>query len=146
MKRGLQFAHSALSQALFVLASLAFVLRAIVPVGFMIDRDPARDGLEITICSAYAAQQSVIDESIRLAIGSPGEPEGAERDGDSHPMESAQHCVFSIAFAATVSQPGFTVLSSFDWLQSAPWLPSSIEPTRSTTRAPLPPRGPPILL
>ena len=92
--RGLHSARSALAQALFVLASLAFALRAIVPAGFMIDRNDAGGAFEVTICSAHSAQESAIDQAILDAFG------GSKTAGGGEHPQNTQDCVFAFAFAA----------------------------------------------
>lgn len=147
MIRCLQSARSASAQALFVLASLAFVLRAVVPVGFMVDRDSASGGLEVTICTAHSAQDAVIDEAILQALGGPpAKAGGAERPGDSSPSKGGQDCPFAFVFAAALSHPLLALLAPSD-RAGVEVLPAFTEAlTRFSARPPLPARGPPTLL
>lgn len=140
MMMGLRSARSALAQALFVLASLAFVLRAVVPAGFMIDRDDADGAFEVTICSAHSAQESAIDQAILEAFSASKTAGGAE-----HP-QNAQDCAFAFAFAAALSQLLIAFLLPSEPANAALPLPSSDTPARFSVRPPLPARGPPTLL
>ena len=140
MMMGLRSARSALAQALFVLASLAFVLRAVVPAGFMIDRDDADGAFEVTICSAHSAQESAIDQAILEAFSGSKTAGGAE-----HP-QNAQDCAFAFAFAAALSQLLIAfLLPSGPQNAALPQL-SSDTPAHFAARPPLPARGPPPTL
>jgi len=138
--RGLHSARSALAQALFVLASLAFALRAIVPAGFMIDRNDAGGAFEVTICSAHSAQESAIDQAILDAFG------GSKTAGGGEHPQNTQDCVFAFAFAAAVSQLLIAFLLPSGPSSAALPQPSSDTPRRFAARPPLPARGPPTLL
>lgn len=118
------------ARAVLMLALLAALVRAAVPVGFM---PTARDGaFEVVICSS--------DGSVAHAL--------LDLDGDAPPPASpaGDHCVFAMASAAAA--PAATVSIDapvmVDHTASAPRAPD-LAPGRGLAAPPPPSHAPPVL-
>ncbi len=119
------------ARAVLVLALLAALLRAAVPVGFM---PTAKDGVfEVVICSSDG---SVAHASMDL-------------DGEAPPPASTagDHCVFAMASAAAAPSATVSIAAPVAIDRSAPSHPMpDLAPGRGLAAPPPPSHAPPVLI
>lgn len=137
---GLRLRHVGLARAFAALALLAMVVRAIVPVGYMLA--PVHDARFVTValCSSHGAVNAIVD----LATGDLVNPQDIpERQSPSDERSFETPCLFAVSptLAAPVSEVAIVVLLR---LHRFAWLPPVLVAPGLGLAAPPPwPTGPP---
>lgn len=125
---------------MFALALLAFAVQALVPPGYMIDRDPGDSRLLVTICSGVDGVPAVLD----LETGDVTPLVAGETD--DHQEAQSELCDYTLAAgAAVLASPGLE-LAPIDRPIAFFALAETRLPSGPGSQARPPARGPPTLL
>jgi len=127
--------HSVPARLACLILLAGFVLRALVPTGYMLERSD--DGtITVEICGGFGARLMAFDpvtgEMSELPEDEPGAPDGHES------------CAFALSAAATPPEPALSMSPVSVTRLMLGSRPIATPETREPARAPLPARGPPL--
>lgn len=122
-------------QAALVFAIFAVALRILFPPGFMVANSVGASPYPVVICTGAGPAVLAPDGEQPKPHTQPARPQGQVEN---------PHCVFSGPAAAPLAwgEP-LTTAAAINYWVAASWSPAMFQPARTSTRPPLPPRGPP---
>ena len=137
----LSSARSCVARTALAAVALIVCLRALVPIGFMIDRDPENGSFTVRVCpSQTQGYTHLIDVGVFEDLHAHHSDRLSKSD-----LDFLEQCPFeAVAKSVVNASPSFMLVSlGFSPIQFQ--FPALAGDLRSFASPPLPPRGPPVL-
>lgn len=124
-----------------VMVTLALMLQALVPVGYMVKANAQGDGIAITLCTPQGSVAAIMAPDGQIvAAGDDHHTPGDQGPSDQSPCAFAAHT--SAAQATFI--PPIEAPQTFALTPSPPWHATAIAPGHGLAAPPPPKTGPPI--